>query len=638
MVTMPILLLCLSVYYAQTEDGIGRQLLANDCNVSESHGEHGAYPPELFTQEQKNKGAILLYLLGAIYSFIGLYYVCDVHFEPSLDEISESLGLSDDVAGATFMAAGSSAPELFTSIMGVFVARSDVGIGTIVGSAVFNMLCIIGLCGIMVGRWSTKEKPINIQMNWYVVFRDIAFYSLSIVVLIWGLADQNVNAVESGLLFGVYVLYVIWMVFNEKIDKAMHDWVDKYEAGQEDDNHPNAPSDCQRCVRSIVLSVPFEIFMMLVIATNVAVVIMTWTNEDPPDIFGTLNIVFCSIYFAELFIKLYGLQVVGYFKDIWNLLDFILIGLIIIELALSGWALFSSASRGIRLIRFVRGFRAVRVTRSAKLPARIAEARKRKSGAAKKDGRRRSTRASFRKLPQTGSIQKPSGPGNPTTHDGRVAQLYDMGSGLTDQREVALSLKNKMEDSTSSSDDSDSDSDEEYDEPISPWGWPDEGEELTCSGKAFWIASWPVYTTLYYTIPPCKAKAWKDSSMPWYMVSFFMSVVWISFYCYLMVWMAGVMGETFGIPVPVMGLTFLAAGTSLPDALASLSVARKGRQDQAVANANGSNVFDICIGLAIPWFIAYFVWGRCSCRFGSVNPHSVCLVLDCGNDTFDNEG
>lgn len=51
---------------------------------------------------------------------------------PSLEAISEKLDLSEDVAGATFMAAGSSAPELFTSVAGVGV-ESDVGIGTIVG-------------------------------------------------------------------------------------------------------------------------------------------------------------------------------------------------------------------------------------------------------------------------------------------------------------------------------------------------------------------------------------------------------------------------------------------------------------------------------------------------------------------------
>jgi sodium/potassium/calcium exchanger 2 len=56
------------------------------------------------------------------------------------------LGISPDVAGATFMAAGGSAPELFTSVIGVFIAKSDVGIGTIVGSAVFNILFVIAAC------------------------------------------------------------------------------------------------------------------------------------------------------------------------------------------------------------------------------------------------------------------------------------------------------------------------------------------------------------------------------------------------------------------------------------------------------------------------------------------------------------
>ena len=44
------------------------------------------------------------------------------------------------------MAAGGSAPELFTSIIGIFFAKNDVGIGTIVGSAVFNILFVIAAC------------------------------------------------------------------------------------------------------------------------------------------------------------------------------------------------------------------------------------------------------------------------------------------------------------------------------------------------------------------------------------------------------------------------------------------------------------------------------------------------------------
>ena len=88
--------------------------------------------------------AIFNSISGVMYMFVALAIVCDEFFVPSLDAMIEFLGVSEDVAGATFMAAGGSAPELFTSMIGVFIAFSDVGIGTIVGSAVFNILFVIG--------------------------------------------------------------------------------------------------------------------------------------------------------------------------------------------------------------------------------------------------------------------------------------------------------------------------------------------------------------------------------------------------------------------------------------------------------------------------------------------------------------
>ena len=53
-----------------------------------------------------------------------------------------ALGLSPDVAGATFMAAGSSAPELATSTIGLFVTKDDIGVSGVVGSAVFNITLV----------------------------------------------------------------------------------------------------------------------------------------------------------------------------------------------------------------------------------------------------------------------------------------------------------------------------------------------------------------------------------------------------------------------------------------------------------------------------------------------------------------
>lgn len=52
-----------------------------------------------------------------------------------------------------------------------------------------------------------------------------------------------------------------------------------------------------------------------------------------------------------------------------------------------------------------------------------------------------------------------------------------------------------------------------------------------------------------------------------------------------------------------MGVTLLAAGTSIPDCLSSIAVARRGHGDMAVSSSIGSNIFDILIGLPIPWFM-----------------------------------
>jgi Ca2+/Na+ antiporter len=55
-----------------------------------------------------------------------------------------------------------------------------------------------------------------------------------------------------------------------------------------------------------------------------------------------------------------------------------------------------------------------------------------------------------------------------------------------------------------------------------------------------------------------------------------MTIVWLCLLTYLMVWMVTIIGFTFGIPDSVMGITFLAAGSSVPDALSSVLVVRQG--------------------------------------------------------------
>ena len=141
--------------------------------------------------------------------------MCDDYFVPSLEKISDGLKLSADVAGATFMAAGSSAPELFVSLADNVIANppKSIGIGTIIGSAIFNILVIIGLSAVLAGQ--------ALALDWHPLARDSFFYSLSIVLLIAVVYDGEVRWYEGLILFLAYCLYVGFMVFNQRFFDAV---------------------------------------------------------------------------------------------------------------------------------------------------------------------------------------------------------------------------------------------------------------------------------------------------------------------------------------------------------------------------------------------------------------------------------
>ena len=109
------------------------------------------------------------------------------------------LKLSPDVAGATFMAAGSSAPELATVVIGVFFAKDDIGISGVIGSAVFNIMFVISVCALCSGTVC--------QLNWWPLVRDCFFYSLSILVMLIIIFNDVISCVSDVILFGLRYVY-----------------------------------------------------------------------------------------------------------------------------------------------------------------------------------------------------------------------------------------------------------------------------------------------------------------------------------------------------------------------------------------------------------------------------------------------
>jgi K+-dependent Na+/Ca+ exchanger-like protein len=144
--------------------------------------------------------AILSSLLILLLAFYLLALICDGYFVPALDKIAHRLKMSHDMAGATLMAIGSSAPELFIAIIALIKPGNHVelGMGTIIGSALFNILVIIGLSAIV-------RKAV---LHWQPVIRDMLFYTFSILLLLFVFKDGQIELSEALLFLGLYILYV----------------------------------------------------------------------------------------------------------------------------------------------------------------------------------------------------------------------------------------------------------------------------------------------------------------------------------------------------------------------------------------------------------------------------------------------
>jgi Ca2+/Na+ antiporter len=113
--------------------------------------------------------------------------------------------------------------------------------------------------------------------------------------------------------------------------------------------------------------------------------------------------------------------------------------------------------------------------------------------------------------------------------------------------------------------------------------------------QIIWFLSLPIYVPLYYLIPKPTERC--------FLCTFLVSLMWIAGFSFFLVWWVEILGAVMHIPTIVMGFTLLAAGTSIPDLVSSVAVAKKGEGDMAVSSSIGSNIFDILVGLPIPWML-----------------------------------
>ncbi|XP_058885172.1 sodium/potassium/calcium exchanger 2-like isoform X4 [Acipenser ruthenus] len=465
-----------------TGSPVAMKVKAEDNKTKPAH--QGDYPEDLFSLEERKKGAIVLHMFGMLYMFISLAIVCDEFFVPSLTAITEKLAISDDVAGATFMAAGGSAPELFTSIIGVFISHSNVGIGTIVGSAVFNILFVIGMCALF------SREILN--LTWWPLFRDVSFYIIDLIMLIIFFLDNIINWWESVLLLSAYATYVIFMKCNVQIEGFVKSKLHRNKVVEVSsaEAQPKLKPRLQRGGSSASLhnSLMRNSIFQLMIHTL-----------DP---------------LAE-----------GRFKEKASILHKI-----------------------------------------AKKKCQVEDS-ERPNGVANCGDKI--------ELPNSANVEVEVTP----PKDGGEVQNGNMSRGIEADGQGG------------------DDGEDDDDQPLS-LAWPDTNRK-----RFTYLIILPIIFPLWLTLPDVR----KPSAKKFFPITFLGAICWIAFFSYLMVWWAHQVGETIGITEEIMGLTILAAGTSIPDLITSVIVARKGLGDMAVSSSVGSNIFDITVGLPFPWLLYSFI-------------------------------
>jgi cation:H+ antiporter len=156
---------------------------------------------------------LALVLLG-----VGLLVLGSRWFLNGAIEIAELLGVSELVIGLTIVAAGTSLPEVATSVLASIRGERDIAVGNVVGSNLFNILAVLGLTAVV------SDGGVAVA---YAALRfDIPVMVAAAVLCLPIFIGGRINRWEGGLFLAYYVAYTVYLL----LDSSGHDALGRYSA------------------------------------------------------------------------------------------------------------------------------------------------------------------------------------------------------------------------------------------------------------------------------------------------------------------------------------------------------------------------------------------------------------------------
>ncbi len=121
-------------------------------------------------------------------------------------EIAQAFSLSEKLIGLTILAAGTSLPELATSVMAAYKRNTDIAIGNVVGSNIFNIIFILGVNG------SIRSVNYNDVMN--VDFFLLFMGTVGLLLFMFTFKKHKLDRIEAAMFLVAYVGYVVFLFYR----------------------------------------------------------------------------------------------------------------------------------------------------------------------------------------------------------------------------------------------------------------------------------------------------------------------------------------------------------------------------------------------------------------------------------------
>lgn len=139
----------------------------------------------------------LLFIVGGIIAIvIGGDLVVD-----AASNIAAAFGLSQTLIGLTIVAFGTSLPELVTSLVAAKKGETDMALGNVIGSNIFNILLVLGIAATVSPMTMLKENLIDA----------IILIVLSVLVWIFAWRKKKLNRAHGVIMIAIYAAYVVYI-------------------------------------------------------------------------------------------------------------------------------------------------------------------------------------------------------------------------------------------------------------------------------------------------------------------------------------------------------------------------------------------------------------------------------------------